>query len=130
LNDLAAFGGNKHQAAVTVAPVYIKECLDALHVFSLTNYQEKSSLINALEQAKDKYVNVLGKDRSDFSKAVRLALMAVVNFVAGLTFGLAHFINYKQTGVALFFDAPTSERCLREEHRILNSEIDRTFVVG
>lgn len=61
---------------------------------------------------------------------MRLTLAAVVNFIAALSFGLAHYIHYKQTGVALFFSMTDSAERIQKEHHALESDIEKSFVAG
>ncbi|KTD21811.1 hypothetical protein [Legionella londiniensis] len=84
---------------------------------------DKNKLIDELNQAKDVYCkDVLGKDRSTGSKAMRYILKAAVNFIAALTFGVAHYINYKKTGQAVFFSGTNSQNRLRNLHKKLIEE--------
>ncbi len=129
MSYLATSGAKqKHDLAMNYSPNYIKDCLNALNAFSDRNYQNKDLLITELNHAKDKYTQtVLGKDRSSISLAVRLLLMTVVNFVAGLTFGLVHYNHYKSTGVIGFFTETNSASQLRKNHQELNQELEQSF---
>ena len=120
----------KYELAKIYSANYLKDCLSALNGFYDRNLQNKDLLIDSLNQARDDYTKfVLGKDRSAFSKTVRYLLMAVVNFIAALTFGAAHLKNYKKNGVVGFFTETNSARDLRKDHQELNQELELSFSV-
>jgi hypothetical protein len=129
LQALASSGADKkHELAMTYSSIYIKECLNAFINFSERTHQNKELLLDALAQAKEGYTkSVLGKDRSPTSMTVRYLLAAVVNFVAGLTFGFAHYNHYKNTGSLGFFTEPNSANLLRKSHHELNQELEHSF---
>lgn len=126
--------GTKYSLAKTHGSIYLKECYQALYNFSKNDQPEQKDrnlLLHTLDKAKNNYsYSVLATDRSTTSKAVRLILMAAVNFIAALTFGIAHYVHYKNTGVALFFGETNSESQLRKAHQELRSDIERPSCAG
>ena len=114
----------KYEMAQKNSPIYLKSCFDALGKFyNILDPApgDKKQLISALNKAKNKFCrDAIGKDRSIFSKASRLALMGVVNFFSGLTFGLAHYAHYKATNRVGFFTQTNSKNKLDEAYRELH----------
>lgn len=129
LTYLNASGAKKkHDLAKSYTPNYLRECLNALNDFSERNYQNKELLLGALVDAKEGYTkSVLGQDRSTVSMTVRYLLAAVVNFVAGLTFGFAHYQHYKNSGIIGFFTETNSASQLRKAHQELSQELEHSF---
>lgn len=123
--------GNKHALALQHSKYYLIECFQALNEFSKKDnptLDDKKLLLSALNKAKVNYSqSVLGHDRSALSKTVRLMLMAAVNFIASLSFGIAHYINYKKTGHPLFYGETRSEAKLRKAHQELNQDLEHAF---
>lgn len=116
---------DKHDLATDYAPVYMRSCLDALNGFANRNGQGKAELIKELDEARNEYSkSVLEKDTSTSSMVVRLLLKGVVNFIAALTLGVAHYINYQKTGTATFFADTASDSKLKRAHHDLNKEIE------
>ncbi|KTD20032.1 hypothetical protein [Legionella israelensis] len=119
---------NKHQSAVIHSKNYFNDCFNALEIFHKKpskNSNGKNELIINLNLAKDNYCrDVLGKDRSISSQVARYVLKGVVNFIAGLTLGAAHYIHYKATGHALFFDKTNSQDKLEKLHHKMSHEIN------
>jgi hypothetical protein len=119
----------KHNLAIVHSARYFRSCFDALTSFATIeapNQRDKKLLIQSVDNAQQAYAHgVLSKDQSPSSKAVRLILMAVVNFIAALTLGLAHYLHYQATGRVLFFAETASERQLRKIHQELNNQIER-----
>jgi hypothetical protein len=114
--------------AKNYASQYVCDCLAALKLFEDTKCKNKDQLIAQLDSARNGYVqSVLGRDRSCVSMAVRYLLMAVVNFIAGLTCGVLHYRHYNQSGVVGFFSETNSERQLRTAHQELTQEIKHSF---
>jgi hypothetical protein len=114
----------KHKKAKEHSHAFLKNCFDALTVFydkKDAKPDDKKTLMSALTQAKDDYCQrALGEDRSIFSKMARLSLMGIVNFFAGLTFGLAHFWHYKITNRVGFFTQTNSQIKLEEKYNKLD----------
>lgn len=123
----------KHKLAITHAPMYLHACFDALNTFAKMNYpqeQDKTLLIESLEQAKDRYSkSVLSQDQSTMSKIIRWMLKGVVNFIASLTLGAAHYINYQKTGTAIFFANTTSDNKLKQAHHELKKELENNSII-
>lgn len=123
---------NKHQLAMTHSPIYLKACFDALNTYAKTDAprpQDKKLLLKSLEHAKNNYSkSVLAQDQSKLSKIMRLMLKGVVNFIASLTLGAAHYINYQKTGTATFFAYTTSDNKLKQAHHELNKEIENNSI--
>ncbi|KTD61559.1 hypothetical protein [Legionella spiritensis] len=120
----------KHEKAMTCSKQYYKTCLDALQTFhdaALKNKSAQKTLIASLNCAQDHFCkHVLGEDRSAFSKTVRYLMKGVVNFIAALTFGIAHYMNYKTTGQTLFLSGTASENKLKRFHRTFQEELEDT----
>lgn len=120
----------KYDLAKSYSPNYIRECLIALSDFSERDDQNNELLLNGLNDAKEGYIEtVLGNDRSTLSMIVRYLLASVVNFIAGLTFGFAHYQHYKNTGTIGFYTQTNSEHQLREGHRELEYDLEPSFVL-
>lgn len=123
----------KHKLAMTHAPTYLKACFDALNTFAKMNYpqeQDKKLLIESLEQAKARYSkSVLSQDQSTVSKLMRWMLKGVVNFIASLTLGAAHYINYQKTGTATFFANTASDNKLKQSHHELKKELENNSIL-
>lgn len=107
----------KHKAAQQSSRQYLSNCFEALHQFYS---QEKpvrlhhEDLVKSIEHAEADYLNVLAKDRSQLSQVIRYILKAITNFIASLSLGVAHYINYKATGEVLFFSGTRSENTLKQ----------------
>lgn len=121
----------KFQMAESQRPVYLKQCFDALKTFySLKNPKpaDLNHLTKHLDLAKDKYCqDVLGKDRTAFSKVLRLTFAGVVNFIAGLSIGIAHYAHYKLTQRIGFFTETNSQKKLGEAHKDLNTILTKSI---
>ncbi|KTD70103.1 hypothetical protein Lste_0707 [Legionella steelei] len=117
----------KHQSAVEHAKLYFPACFQALEAFHKSPSKDASqekTLIDSLTLAKDTYCrDVLGKDRSPASKVTRYLLKGVVNFIAGITFGAAHYIHYKTVGHATFYANPNSQDQLEKLHYKMSKKI-------
>jgi hypothetical protein len=114
----------KYKLAQQSSTAYLEACFTALGKFyslSDPSPKDKKDLISALNQAKNRFCHdAIGKDRSIFSKNIRLVLMGVVNFCAGLTFGLAHYAHYKMTNRVGFFTQTNSVNKLDETYQGLH----------
>jgi hypothetical protein len=115
----------KYKKAKEHSPAFLKTCFDSLKDFysnKVASPEDKKALMTAINQAKDNYcLNALGDDHSIFSKMARLVLMGVVNFFAGLTFGVAHLAHYKITHRVGFFTQTNSQSKLEE---VCNNVLD------
>lgn len=121
----------KFQMAAAHRPVYLKQCSDALKTFySLKNPKpvDLNQLNKHLDMAKDKYCqDILGKDRTAFSKVLRLTFAGIVNFIAGLSIGIAHYAHYKLTQRIGFFTETNSQKKLGEAHKDLNTILTKSI---
>ena len=107
---------HKLQLAQESGKRYLASCFHALHDYYIHENPTASQrlvLMSAIKKAENSYLSVLSKDRSQLSKLARYLLAAVTNFIGALTFGGAHYINYKLTGNALFFSGTRSENKLK-----------------
>lgn len=122
----------KHQLAVAHSPAYLKACFDALNTYAQTDApqpQDKKILLESLDDAKNHYSkSVLADDQSQLSRIIRWMLKGVVNFIASLTLGAAHYINYQKTGTATFFAHTTSDNKLKQAHHELKKEMEHSLI--
>jgi hypothetical protein len=120
-------GSKKHDKAVAHTPQYLRDCLVALKTFSAIKApkdENKDELIQSLNTAKNTYcTTILAKDRDNVSKATRIMLMVLTNFIASLTLGIAHYSHYKATGNKFFFAETTSALTLRARHKKLADDL-------
>ena len=117
----------KYEAARNCSKKYLEISYAALLKF----YSEpnpgpgaRANLLESFKKAEHLYAEVLSKDRSAASKTARYILKAITNFIAALTLGIAHYANYKATGIATFFSGTTSEGKLKKAHAELNKDMD------
>jgi len=119
---------NKHQKGVEHSKSYFTSCFQALEAFhekSSKDYSNKNTLIECLNLTKDNYCrDVLGMDRNIPSQIARYLLKAVVNFIAGLTLGVAHYLHHKKIGHGAFFANTNSQDQLEELHYKMSKEIN------
>jgi hypothetical protein len=128
---------HKYKAAKEASKTYLNSCFKELHSFysnPTQNESQRAHLIDSIKKAEEGYLTVLAVDRSSFSKLARYLLMAVTNFIASLTLGVAHYINYKTTGTTTFFSGTHSESKLRSFHKHfaddLKDESENTLAAG
>lgn len=117
----------KYKAAAESSKNYIQTSFAALFHFynkENPNNEDKNILHNSIKRAKSSYAKVLGKDRSAQSQTVRYLLMLVTNFIASLTLGAAHAVNYTLTGTATFFSDTKSKRKLEKAHHELARDLE------
>jgi hypothetical protein len=117
----------KHKEATEASKKYLNACFKALYDFYNTSNPDEScrkQLIQSITSAEHDYLKVLSKDRSSLSQTARYILKAVTNFIAALTLGLAHYINYKTTGSVMFFSGTRSEGQLKKANKDLIEGIE------
>lgn len=127
-------GTTKYTDALPHNSIYRTECFDALNEFAKKEnptIRDKNKLISSLDNAQKKYsANVLSKDRSDLSKAMRLMLLVAVNFITAFTFGIAHSKHYKETGNILFYSETKSQTKLKASHKELSEKLDSSLKIN
>jgi hypothetical protein len=119
---------NKFKTAHEASKIYLNSSFNELHnYYSNANPTEsqRAHLMASIKNAEEGYIKVLAVDRSTFSKLARYLLMMVTNFIAGLTLGAAHYINYKTTGNVAFFSCTRTENKLRTFHREFEEELQQ-----
>lgn len=119
---------NKYKAATIASKEYLNTCFNELHAYySNTKPMEshRERLMDSIKSAEERYIKVLSVDRSSFSKLARYLLMAVTNFIAGLTLGAAHYMNYKATGNIAFFSGTHTENKLRSFNKNFSEELQQ-----
>ncbi len=124
---------NKYKLAELSSKHYLETCFHALHDFysiHTPNASQRSTLIRSISNAEDDYLQVLSKDRNTLSQMARYILKAVTNFIAALTFGAAHYLNYKVTGNIFFFSGTTSEGKLKKLDKELIEDIPANILTN
>ncbi|RUR08330.1 hypothetical protein [Legionella sp. km772] len=117
----------KYKLAQQSGEIYLNTCFEALYHFynnKEPNYLDQLSLIKSINKAEATYLQVLSHDRTKLSQIARYILKAITNFIAALSFGAAHYINYKAKGELLFFSGTRSENKLKSLDRELIEDIE------
>lgn len=104
LNYLSYFKEDKTtlEKAIKMSEAYRKLCY-----FSLKAYCRKDisnvELLKNLDAANQDYLNQIETFSPSIYWVLKLILMSIVNFIAALTLGVAHYINYKINHRVLFW---------------------------
>lgn len=117
----------KHKEATESSKAYLNSCFKALYdYYSIQKPSEhnRTHLLKSVKSAEEDYLKVLSKDRNSITQIARYILKAVTNFIASLTFGVAHYLNYKATGNISFFSGTNSENKLKKFHKELNEDLE------